>query len=150
MGSPVFQVQSELYIHAARGAVWQAFTRLADWPRWNSEILAAGWLEGKPWQEGSIFELRHRSLFNAVTTTQAVLRMVAPESTAVWESNAGGMQVVHTVNLRDDLGGCRLSARHAYHGAPAYGLRLLAGRQQAKLDHAMRELKEYVEGLPRV
>ncbi len=85
MADPIFQVESELYIHAARGAVWQAFTRLDEWPRWNSEIVATRWVEGEPWQEGSIFELRHRSLFNRVTSTEAILRMVSPTRTATWE-----------------------------------------------------------------
>ena len=149
MADPIFQVESELYIHAARGAVWQAFTRLDEWQRWNSEIVATRWVEGEPWREGSIFELRHRSLFNRVTSTEAILRMVSPMRTAAWESAAGGIQVVNSATLRDDVGGCLLTARHAYHGRAAHGLRLLAGRQQAKLDNAMRELKAYVEGMPR-
>jgi hypothetical protein len=149
MAQPVFQVESECYIHAARAAVWKALTRLETWPRWNTEIVAARWVEGEPWQEGSIFELRHHSLFKRITATEAVLRMVSPLRSATWESEGPAIQVVNSAHLRDDGGGCLLSARHAYHGPAAHGLRLLAARQQAKLDYAMRELKGFVEGQPR-
>ncbi|MCB0045026.1 MAG: SRPBCC family protein [Caldilineaceae bacterium] len=149
MAEPVFTVSSKRQIQAAPGAVWDTLTRLRDWPRWNEEVLSAAWVEGEPWREGSSFELRHRSLFNAVTTTRATLRMVALNSTAVWESSAGGLIAVHSFTLRNSLGGTLLTARHAYHGWPAYGLRLLAARQQAKLDGAMDALQEFVEGEPR-
>jgi hypothetical protein len=149
MAQPVFQVESERYIHAARAAVWNTLTSLETWPRWNTEIVAARWVEGEPWREGSVFELRHHGLFNRVTATEAVLRMVSPRRSATWESASTGIQVVNSAQLRDDGGGCLLTARHAYHGPAAHGLRLLAARQQAKLNHAMGELKGFIEGQPR-
>jgi hypothetical protein len=144
----MFQVQDEIHIHAAREAVWTKFARLHEWPRWNSEILDTEWLQGEPWAEGSRFALRHRSLLG-VTTTTAVLRMVSPGRTAVWESHAMGMTIVNSANFADDLGGCKLTARHAYHGAGSLVLRLFRTRQQTTLEQAMRELKSYIEGEPR-
>ena len=149
MVNPVFQVQSQLYIHAAREAAWKKFTNLADWPRWNSEILATEWVTGTPWEEGSVFALRHKSLLGATTTTVATLRMVVAGQAATWESTGAGMQIINSARFDDDLGGCKLTARHSYHGAPAYLLRLLKARQQRTLAGAMEELKEYVEGPPR-
>ncbi len=145
MINPSFQVVGEVQIKVARATVWQAFTRLQDWPEWNSEIVATDWVDGEPWQEGSTFALRHKSLFGTETTTNALLRMVAPQMTAVWESTAAGIHVVNSAHLQDDIGGCKLTAKHTYSGLGAAGLRLLKGRQQAKLDGAMQELKRYVE-----
>ena len=144
----MFQVQDELFIQAAREAVWRKFTRLHEWPLWNSEILAADWVSGEPWTEGARFSLRHRSLLGE-TTTVAVLRMVSPGRAAVWESQALGMTIVNSANFADDLGGCKLTARHAYHGAGSLVLRVFKARQQATLARAMRELKTVVEGEPR-
>ena len=141
----MYEVQSELYIHAAASAAWSKFSRLADWPIWNSEILDARWLSGKPWQENSRFLLRHKSLFGSTKETHALLRMVVPGQSALWESQGAGMTVVHSAAFRPEVGGCRLSARHSYHGAPSLLLWLLQGRQQQKLDRAMAELKGYIE-----
>lgn len=144
----MFQVQDEVYIQAAREAVWRKFANLQDWPRWNSEVLETEWISGEPWVEGARFALRHRSLLG-VTTTEALLRMVSPARAVVWESSVMGMTVINSANFADDLGGCKLTAKHAYHGAGALVLRLFKARQQRILAQAMRELKSYVEGAPR-
>lgn len=149
MINPSFQVQDELYIHAASEAVWQKFSRLEDWPRWNSEVLSASWVQGEAWKEGSIFNIRHKSLMGMKTTTAAVIRMCLPANTVVWESNASGIAVVNSASFADEVGGCKLTARHAYHGLPTLALRLLSARQQSNLENAMRELKGFVEGSPR-
>ena len=146
MINPSFQVQDEIYIHAASQAVWRKFSRLSEWPQWNSEILAARWVQGDEWQEGSILELRHKSLFGTEATTTAVIRMCVPGNTVVWESRTAGMTVVNSASFADDVGGCKLTARHAYHGMPTLALRLLSGRQRSNLEQAMRELKRFVEG----
>lgn len=142
---PAFQIVDEIHIQAARGGVWRVFTRLEEWPLWNSEIIEANWVEGEPWTENAVFELRHKSLFGAVTATRAVLRMVVPETSAVWESRGAGMHIVNSAHFQDDLGGCKLTAKHAYSGIGAAGLMLIKGRQQAKLAAAMEELRRYVE-----
>ena len=134
-----------IQLYVARATVWQAFIRLQDWPQWNTEIVAAAWVHGDPWLEGSTFELRHRSLLGTETTTSALLRLVAPGMSAVWESAALGIHVVNSAHLKDNLGGCKLTAKHSYRGIGAAGLRLIKGRQQAKLDTAMQELKRYCE-----
>lgn len=146
MINPSFQVQDELYIHAASQAVWRKFSQLSEWPQWNSEVLAARWVQGGEWQEGSILELRHKSLFGTEATTTAVIRMCVPGNTVVWESRTAGMTVVNSASFADDVGGCKLTARHAYHGMPTLALRLLGGRQRSNLEQAMRELKRFVEG----
>jgi len=148
MINPSFQVVGEIHINAARGTVWRAFTRLQDWPQWNSEIVETRWIAGEPWAEGATFELRHKSLFGRVTSTRALLRMVAPQVTAVWESSAVGIHVVNSAHLEDDLGGCKLTAKHTYSGMGAVGLMLIKGRQQAKLETAMQELQRYIERMP--
>ena len=56
--------------------------------------------------------------------------MCVPANTVVWESNASGITVVNSASFADDVGGCKLTARHAYHGMPTLALRLLSGRQQ--------------------
>ncbi len=145
MINPSFQIVGETHIRVARGSVWRVFSRLEDWPLWNSEIIEANWVAGKPWTEGAVFELRHKSLFGAVTATRATLRMVAPETSVVWESQGAGMHIINSAHFQEDLGGCKLTARHAYSGIGAAGLMLIKGRQQAKLAAAMEELKQYVE-----
>ena len=94
----------------------------------------------------SIFQLRKMSLFGTETTTTAVIRMCVPGNTVVWESQSSGMTVVNSASFADDVGGCKLTARHTYHGLPTLLLRLFAGRQRSNLQQAMHELKAYVEG----
>ena len=148
MINPTLQVSADLYIHAAAAAVWQKLSRLEEWPRWNSQILEARWLQGDAWQEGSVFQLRHKSLFGTTTTT-ATVRMCVPGDTVVWESTGAGMTIVSGAQFRDEVGGCKLTARHTYHGVVVYALHLIRHRQQKILEAAMRELKESVEGNPR-
>ncbi len=149
MTAPRFSVEATIQIHAATGAVWEKFCPVGEWPRWNPEIVSARWLQGPAWEEGSVLELRHCSLLGRVVTTRAVVRMAASRDvsgrTVVWESQGAGMVAVHTAQFSDNLGGCRLYARHTYHGWLALLLALLRGRQEAKLRQAMAALKAYVE-----
>lgn len=141
-------MRAELFIRAAPEAVWAAFTRLDDWPRWNKEMVAAAWRQGAPWQEGSQFVLRHHSLFGVREST-VLLRMCAPGSTVVWETSALGLVAVSSAQFQPALGGCKLSARHSYHGALSPLLLLLRPRQLRNLEIAMQGLKNFVEGQPR-
>lgn len=143
--NPMMSVTSTIYIHAAPATAWAFFSRLEDWPVWNSEILEAGWIAGAPWQEASRFRLRHRSLLGTTATTDAILNMVVSGQVAVWESHAMGMTLVNTARFDASSGGCRLTASHTYHGAPALLLRLVRRRQQRTLERAMHELKRAVE-----
>ena len=68
---------------------------------------------------------------------------------AMHASCASGITVVNSASFTDEVGGCTLTARHAYHGLPTLALRLLSARQQSNLGNAMRELKVFVEGAPR-
>ena len=52
---PTFQITEELYIHAARAAVWSRFCRVPDWPRWRADVANATWVRGQSWQEGAQF-----------------------------------------------------------------------------------------------
>ena len=145
------QIQSEIYIHAATGAVWQKFSQVNQWPRWNSQVQEVRWLDNqtiKPWQEGARFAIRHQSILGA-TTTKAVVRMCVPANTVVWESSTMGLQIVNSASFSDDAGGCKLRAKHTYHGPMSLVVQLLRGRQQQLLETAMQELKEFVEGSPR-
>ncbi len=141
----MFQVESTIYIHATPPAVWLQFARLEEWPRWNSEILAAEWLQGEKWHEGSVFVLHHHSLLGSTKRTTATLKMVVVAQSVVWESQSMGITVVNSARFADSTGGCRLTARHSYHGALSLPLRLFRQRQQHALEGAMRELKEAVE-----
>ena len=60
-----------------------------------------------------------------------------------------GLQIVNTASFSDDAGGCKLRAKHTYHGPMSLIVQLLRGRQQQLLETAMQELKEFVEGSPR-
>jgi len=142
------QVQSDTYIHAATGAAWQKFSQLHNWPKWSKSILDTQWLEGKPWEEGSRFQLYHHSLLGR-STTNAQIRMSIPGNTVVWESRQPGILVVNSVRFSDTAGGCTFWARHAYHGPLAILFQFLRVRQQRNLEGAVGEFKSYVEGLPR-
>ena len=139
-------IQGEIYIHSAAGAAWEKFSRLEEWPQWNREIIDAGWLGESRWQEGSTFQLRHKSLFGLTATTNAVLRMVVQGNIAVWETTGSLLQVVHSANFQDQVGGCLLSARHTYHGPLSLPLQLFRSRQQRLLEQGMSELKVFIEG----
>ena len=136
-------VTAEVYIHAARAAVWDKFTQLTDWPRWDSSILAARWVSGGAWQENARFELRQQGGFGA-TTTIAVIRMVVPGDTTVWEAETNA-QIVHSAHFRDDLGGCKVQLRDTYHGLAVLTHWPWRGSQQSRLEARLHALKAYIE-----
>lgn len=144
MINPTLTVESDIYIHAARGAVWEKFTDLDTWPRWNPSVLVAQWRSGNRWQEGATFSIQQQSRWGE-RTRLAVIRMVVPDDTTVWESGGGGQQTVHSAHLTDDLGGCKIRLRETYHGPWVFALYLGRGQQRARLETALREFKAYIE-----
>ena len=144
MINPTLTVESDIYIHAARGAVWEKFADLDTWPRWNPSVLTAQWRSGNRWQEGATFSIQQQSRWGE-RTRLAVIRMVVPDDTTVWESGGGGQQTVHSAHLTDDLGGCKIRLRETYHGPWVFALYLGRGQQRARLETALREFKAYIE-----
>ena len=131
----------------SRGTAWRKFNDIRQWSTWNHSIESATWLQGDPWTEGAILLIRHGTLLGSTVNDKATIRMVVPESAAVWEVSRPGLQVVYSTNFRDDLGGCRLEARHTYHGLGALALLMIRSRQARNLTSAMAALKRYIEGV---
>lgn len=144
MINPTLTVESDIYIHAARGAAWEKFTDLTLWPHWDPSVLAAQWQRGNRWQEGATFAVQQQRGWGT-RNLQAVIRMVVPDDTTVWESGGSGQQVVHSAHLTDDLGGCKIRLRETYHGPWVFALYLMRGQQRARLETTLREFKAYVE-----
>jgi hypothetical protein len=143
MITPTLTISAEIYIHVARGTVWQKFTQISDWPRWNSPIIAAHWADGELWQEGARFQWREQNRF-AATTTTAVIRMVVPSDTTVWESEAN-LPIVYSAHFHDDLGGCKVQLRYTCHALAAFALYVRQGGIQKRLERNLHAFKEYVE-----
>ncbi|MFN8493883.1 MAG: SRPBCC family protein [Caldilineaceae bacterium] len=147
MISPSLTLAATLYIHAARGAVWEKFCQLTEWPRWNTAVRTARWLESAPqghWQENARFQVEEQGRFGT-TLNVAVVRMVLPNDTLVWESSAPSLHIVHRAHFTDELGGCKLQLRKTYHGLATLPLFFWRGGQQSQLEQSLRNLKVWVE-----
>lgn len=147
MISPRFSITAEVYIHAARGTVWQKFCQLQEWPRWDSQVIAAHWLDNPTpteWQENARLQIQTLGRWGPRQET-AIVRMVVPAATVVWESITPGINIVHSTHFADELGGCKLRVRNSYHGLAVFQVWLARGRQQRQLEETLHAFKEYIE-----
>lgn len=140
---PTFQVKEELYIHAAREAVWAHVTRLSHWSQWRSDVAKTAWVQGPRWQEGAQF-----AIYPTISTTQPqhfIIRMVVQADTTVWESSGGGQTVVYSLQLVDQVGGCKVSLRATFHGWGSLLKRLTSVGEAAKMQAFLTALKTDIE-----
>jgi hypothetical protein len=145
MIAPSMHVENDIFIHSARATVWNRFTNLQTWSLWNPQVEEITWAQGSPWSEGSVMIIRQRTLLGMPRLTYAQLRMAARGSAVVWESQFTGFSAVHSARFTDDLGGCRLSARHTYQGPVVPLLWILKPRQRRLLVESMARFKTFVE-----
>lgn len=138
---PTFQVSEELYIHAAREAVWDHVTRLRDWPQWRTDVTKATWVQGQRWQEGAQFALYSA---DGGQPQQFIIRMVVPADTTVWESSSS-QGMVYSLHLVDQVGGCKVTLRCTFHGWGSLLKRLNAAGERTGLHAALATLKTAVE-----
>ncbi|MCX6046080.1 MAG: hypothetical protein NT075_13300 [Chloroflexi bacterium] len=143
MITPTHTSSADIYIHVARGTAWQKFIQISDWPRWNAAILTADWLTGNSWQEGARFQWRQQNRFGT-TSTAAIIRMVVPSDTTVWESESS-LPMVQSAHFTDTLGGCTMQLRYTGHGLAVFTNYLAQGSIQRRLEQNLRAFKEYVE-----
>ncbi len=147
MISPSLTLEAALYIHAARGAVWEKFCQLTVWPRWHPAVRAAHWLEPPPqgqWQENARFQVEKQGRLGA-TRSVAIVRMVLPNDTLVWESSGPSLHIVHSAHFTDEVGGCKVQLRKTYHGLATLPIFLWRSGQQSQLEQSLRNLKAWVE-----
>lgn len=138
---PNFQVATDLYIHAARAAVWSRFCWISEWPRWRADIAEAAWVYGHTWQEGAQFTVTSPGARPEVFT----IRMAVPDDTTVWESESTGQSMVYSFHLTDQVGGCKVSLRCTFHGWHSLLKRVNTNAEKARLHAVLTELKEMVE-----
>lgn len=139
---PNYQIATDLYIHAARAAVWARFCRISEWPRWRTDVAQAAWIHGHTWQEGAQFTI------SSPTTGQETytIRMAVPDDTTVWENNRAGQGLVYSLHLTDQVGGCKVIFRCTFHGWRSLLKRATAGAEKARLHTVLTALKETIEG----
>lgn len=143
MIQPTLQVSEDIYVHAAREAVWEYFCRLREWPRWRPDVARATWVQGQLWQEGAQFTIEPtHSLPQSVTY---LIRMVVPDDTTVWENNSPGPGVVYSLHLADQVGGCKVTLRCTFHGWGSLLKRLTSVAEKAKLQTLLVGLKAALE-----
>lgn len=135
---PSTTLSAELHIHAARLTVWEKFTRLREWPQWQPEVTSATWQVADRWQEGAQFSLQQGR-----QQRHYLIRMVAVGAVTVWEAATGA--AVYSLQLSDQLGGCKVVLRCTVHGFGSVGAFLERGRQSAALRQTLAQLKHIVE-----
>ncbi len=140
---PTFQVNEEMYIHAAREAVWAHWVRVGDWPRWRTDVSRATWIAGQPWQEGASFVLQPSGA--GAGEERYLIRMVVPADTTVWETGRGGQEMVYSLRLVDQVGGCKVLLRCTFHGWGSLLKRLNTAGETARLQAMLAALKVAVE-----
>lgn len=137
---PSTTLNAEIHIHAARLAVWEKFTRLREWPAWRNGVQAAQWQTGERWQEGARFVLQQDTQRRGY-----LIRMVSVGNVTVWETTDSATAAVYSLQLNDQLGGCKVSLRCTYHGFGAVGALLQRSRQNQQLYEQLAALKQYIE-----
>ncbi len=137
---PSTTLNAEIHIHAARLAVWDKFTRLREWPQWRSDVQVITWQNGDRWQEGAHFSMQQGDQRRAY-----LIRMVSHGNVTVWEEEGGALSPVYSLQLSDQLGGCKVSLRCTYHGFGVLGALLQRARQQQQLRELLEALKRLIE-----
>jgi hypothetical protein len=141
MIKPTTKIQTDLYIHAAREAVWQKFIRLHEWPAWQPNVSTVQWQQGDSWQEGAHFAVR-ASQGQAVNY---VIRMVAPARVTVWETLNPALNTVYTLHCADQVGGCKVTLSCTVHGFAALATWVQQGRRRHQLHAQLEALKRYFD-----
>lgn len=144
---PTLQVTAEIYIHAAREAVWARFCRLTDWPHWRADVAQTSWVRGQSWTEDARFRVQPAGGGSA---SDYLIRMVVPADTTVWETGDAGQGMVYSLQLTDQVGGCKGTLRCTFHGWGSLLKRLNQASEAARLHAILNDLKEASEqGGPR-
>jgi len=138
MIGPRTTLSAEIHIHAARLTVWEKFTRLREWPQWQPDVTSATWQAAEKWQEGA-----HFALHQGMQQRHYLIRMVALGNVTVWEATDGA--AVYSLQLSDQLGGCKVVLRCTHHGFGMVGALLQRGRQTAALRQLLAGLKHTIE-----
>jgi len=136
---PQKRIQADLYIHAAKEAVWQKFTDVRDWPTWQPAVSAVRWQQGDRWQEEAQFAVRDGQ--GRVTTY--IIRMAVPGSVTVWEAMNIATSTVYTLQTADQVGGCKVTLSATYHGLGALTSFLQYGHRRQQLQATLQALKAY-------
>ncbi len=136
---PQTKIQADLYIHAAKEAVWQKYTQVHDWPTWQPNVSAVAWRQGDRWQEGAQFAVHD----GQGGTATYIIRMVVPNSVTVWEAMNPAVSTVYSFHVADQVGGCKVTFSATYHGLGALTLWLQRGHRRRQLQATLEALKAY-------
>ena len=104
------QVKVDTFIQSSRARVWSVFVQTESWGIWQQEMHRAIWIQGEPWQDGSVIEIGHR-----LGTKLARVRLVAENEMAVLEIRTWYASVVNVFEIADSVGGCRVSIKETWH-----------------------------------
>ncbi|MEZ4682018.1 MAG: SRPBCC family protein [Caldilineaceae bacterium] len=137
MINPRLQLQADLYIHAAREAVFHKFTRLHEWPAWQPGVTAVQWQQGNSWQEDAQFMVDNSDGPGVCY----VIRMVSPGIATVWESTGPALNLVYTLHCTDQVGGCKVTLSCTYYGMAVVTRWLRRGQYQRQLQATLNALK---------
>ena len=134
---PQMQIQAELYIHTARESIWRKFTRLADWPAWQPDVIAIQWRLGNNWQEEAQFEVHYARQ----KKSRYIIRMVSPGMVTVWEDMGPAQTAVYMLHCTDQVGGCKVTLSCTYHGVAVALQWLQRSRRQRQLRSILEALQ---------
>ena len=139
------QIEREIYVHAARDAVWQKYCRVEAWPSWAPAVTNVTWPLGATWAEGTDFQVKRRIALGFDVSFDATIQMSVPGSVTVWEGRAPALIVVSSFQVTDSLGGSNAQLQMTYHGPGALFLLLLRAPLTSQISTALSRFKTYVE-----
>lgn len=106
-----YQTTANCHLHD----LWQVFRNIEDWHRWTGIFGNAGWVSGKPWEEGSRFFIE--LLFpKRVDLEVVVLKSNAPEE-IVLLSHGGGYAGEQWIHFEDAFGKTTIRTAEAFVGS---------------------------------
>ena len=144
-------IRAAIDIDAPRTVVWQVFTTLEDWGRWNTACHECRLIEGRQLEEGACLSFVVKPFIFPVRVMPRVTAC-DPGCEVVWEGGRWGVHAVHSWRFGARPEGTRLESTETFSG-PLLPVARLLGVQRRLHDltaHMLDQIRCRAEACGRV
>ena len=141
-------IEEKIAINASLSQVWQVFSNLSAWGRWNSVCQDCCLLAGEATAAGTCFSFKLRPYYLPIKIELHVTEC-DPERKIVWEGERFGVRGVHRFEFKEDGGQVVLTSIEVFSGSLFFLSRLLLVPQRLHQlsRQLLREVKQAAEPL---
>jgi hypothetical protein len=93
-------IKAETRIHAPLAVVWQVFSHLEDWKKWNTACNSCRFTQGDRLMQGACFTFVVKPIVFPVRVEPRIVSC-EPMRRVVWEGQRLGIRAVHTWRFRE-------------------------------------------------